>query len=447
MSAAGPDDAAAARPPSPSPPPHPPSPWSKAKAFLLAQHLPLGLALFSLLGYLWPAPGKAVSTTPVNTISIVGIFFISGLGLSTSEVRAALRAVPSYVFGFLSILGISPLLALLVVKADFGPVEFSRGLALFAAMPTTTTSGVVMTTEAGGNAALSVLLAVGTNLLGVVTSPFFVAAAMADEGAGGGKGADGAGAGAGAGAGGGAVTVRVDPLDLIWKLALSILLPLLLGKALQRFKRVVAFVKANKLRLKLLSSLLLILVPWMSISAAADLLSRASAGDIAALAATGTALHLLLLVFNWLCCMGLDRLGLRIRLAERKAVVVNASQKTLNTAVAVIALLPGGAGDKGLITVPCILAHFAQIIIDAFIVAYWKRFTEKEEAGVGEAGRGAAAPEAAAAPPAPAVEDWAAPVGSTAPRIEPPSTSEAWEADGVALRGADQLGGGGGDGR
>jgi sodium/bile acid cotransporter 7 len=357
---------------------HTPAPHSSAgrvckrvRSFLIAQHLPLGLAFFTLFGFLVPVPGKALAQTPLNTISIVGIFFIAGLNLQTSEVKAALRAVPSYVFGFLSILAISPCLAFPIAHFNLGPAEFARGMALFAAMPTTTTSGVVMTTEAGGNVALSVLLAVGTNLVGVATSPFFVAAAL--------ESSDGGGGGGGGG-GADAQRVEIDPIELLWKLALSILLPLLAGKALRRFKRVENFTKSNKLRLKLFSSFLLIAVPWMSISAASDLLAATNGGLVAALAALGIALHALLLVFNYFCCMLMNRgpSGLHIGLAERKAVVVNASQKTLNTAVAVIALLPSSVGDKGLITVPCIIAHFAQIIMDAFIVAYWKKFKDDD---------------------------------------------------------------------
>lgn len=47
------------------------------------------------------------------------------------------------------------------------------------------------------------------------------------------------------------------------------------------------------------------------------------------------------------------------------------SQKTLGTAVAVLEQLPPEIGEKGLILLPCIVAHFAQIVIDALLVSRW----------------------------------------------------------------------------
>jgi hypothetical protein len=84
-------------------------------------------------------------------------------------------------------------------------------------------------------------------------------------------------------------------------------------------------------------------------------------------------------------------------LAHPQAVVVNCSQKTLNTAVSVIAFLPAALGDRGLITVPCIIAHLAQIVMDGFLVARWKHVTDEAAAA---AGGGAAKAAAAAAPQA-----------------------------------------------
>jgi sodium/bile acid cotransporter 7 len=304
--------AAAASPPAPSsppalppssasaasPPPPPPS-FPRLRRFLVDQHLPLGLVVFSLLGLLIPAPGRALAATPLNSVSLIGIFFLSGLGLKTDELRAAFAAVPAYAFGFFSILAASPCLGFALAGPAFdflGPPEFKRGLALFAIMPTTVSSGLVMTAEAGGNTALAVLFSVGTNLAGIVTVPLFLAAVM-------GSAADGG----------------LDPGKLILNLGLVILLPLAAGKALREASaRARDFAAANKLRLKVLSSALLISVPWMSMSAASDDIGRAAPGNLVALAVLGVLLHALLLAFNWAGCALLNRAGLRIALREEK---------------------------------------------------------------------------------------------------------------------------------
>jgi hypothetical protein len=152
-----------------------------------------------------------------------------------------------------------------------------------------------------------------------------------------------------------------------------------------------------------LSSSLLISVPWMSMSAASDDIGRARPADIALLCLLGAALHAALLCLNFAGCAGVaaaaGAAGLPpMGLAERKAVVISASQKTLNTAISVIAFLPPALGDRGLITVPCIIAHFAQIIMDGFLVSYWRKFRDEGAAGAApKAAAGAAAGAAAQA--------------------------------------------------
>ena len=154
-----------------------------------------------------------------------------------------------------------------------------------------------------------------------------------------------------------------------------IIIPLVVGKLVREFSsRVREFVAKYKSELKVTSSLFLISVPWMSMSAAADDIGRARFSDILLLIILGTILHIVLLLFNFYACDLLAAIpGFSIGLKEKKAVVISASQKTLNTAVSVIAFLPASLGDKGLITVPSIIAHCVQIIIDGFLVSWWKK--------------------------------------------------------------------------
>jgi len=209
-------------------------------------------------------------------------------------------------------------------------------------MPTTISSGVLMTTEARGNTALALLFSVSTNILGevvwwsacevvhacqhllvphtqavwvrlacagVITAPFFIQRIFVM-------------AGIGAQSGG------IDPGDLLFKLSLTILLPLIAGKALRWFTRVERWVAAWKLQLKFLSSALLICVPWITMSQSAARLRQASAGAFFSLLALGAGMHVVYLAFNY-AATGV----LPIRLPERKTVVINASQKTVNTAM------------------------------------------------------------------------------------------------------------------
>jgi hypothetical protein len=43
---------------------------AKLRTFLWDQHLPVGLVVMSIFGFLIPAPGLLLSKTPLNTISL-----------------------------------------------------------------------------------------------------------------------------------------------------------------------------------------------------------------------------------------------------------------------------------------------------------------------------------------------------------------------------------------
>jgi solute carrier family 10 (sodium/bile acid cotransporter), member 7 len=331
-------------------PPPAPSPASPTKDWLIRNHLPLGLFVMVVLGFLWPDPGIAVGKTPISTLSIVGIFFISGLTLETKQIMALKKAHVPIIFGMISIMLVTPLLSFAISPLPLDPPEFAQGLALFCSMPTTISSGQVLTAEAKGNVALALLFSVSTNLLAVATVPLYARQIFAES----------------------ADSVSIDAWDLFVKLVLIIFLPLCVGKAFRYFDWVCNQVKHWKLQLKLLSSALLISVPWVMMSQASAKLRQISVGSFFLLVVLGVGLHVVLLIINYLGTALVPRKYMP--LAERKAVVINASQKTVNTAVSVLLALPAGmSGDAGLMVLPCIISHFAQTIMASFEASWWKR--------------------------------------------------------------------------
>ena len=87
------------------------------------------------------------------------------------------------------------------------------------------------------------------------------------------------------------------------------------------------------------------------------------------LVAAGLVVHAVFLLLN----TGVSH-ALGLELAQRKAVVLMASQKTLPVALTVLALIPDSAVPadvKGLIAIPCITSHLGQIFIDAVIATKW----------------------------------------------------------------------------
>lgn len=146
----------------------------------------------------------------VTTTNMAIIFFIFGLTTDTSELVMAVKAGKSLVFGLLSILFISPLLGFICMLIPFKPYEFALGLAVMACVPTSLSSGVTLVIGAYGNGALALLFTVSANILGIITSPLMVKLVL------------------------GSVTdAHVDTADLLVKLGVSILMPVLVGKGLR----------------------------------------------------------------------------------------------------------------------------------------------------------------------------------------------------------------------
>lgn len=320
--------------------------------YLIKYHLPIGFALAFLVGLAVPAPGKVLNDVGGSRVCIALIFVISGLRLKTAEMRNALGAPVTVLAGLISSLALTPAIAFALIQTPFSAPELARGLALFVCGPSTLSSGVVLTAEAGGSSAVALLLTVLTNTVAVAVTPFTVTLAFATQGS----------------SSGDTDVERLDPAPLMLALVLFVLLPLAAGKLLRGLARVRDVVLRYSLPLKLSTSLLMVLVPWMKVSASAAAFRGVHLPVVAALIGLGFGAHLSFIALNVLIS-----LALRFPTPHRKAIVLVCSQKTLGVAIAVVDALPASAGDKGLLLLPCLIAHLAQILVDAWVAARWGR--------------------------------------------------------------------------
>jgi sodium/bile acid cotransporter 7 len=125
--------------------------------------------------YLIPADaGVYLSNTPTNKICVGIIFFNSGIKLETSKMWKAIKSWKASLFGVVSILFVTPCISFLIQVIPLDDVSLKIGLIIFCCLPTTTTSGVVLTEEARGDTSLSLLFAVLCNMLGVFTVPLML---------------------------------------------------------------------------------------------------------------------------------------------------------------------------------------------------------------------------------------------------------------------------------
>lgn len=331
------------------------------QTWLLDNHLLVFLATAFLIGLGLPQPGIELSKPKiplgdlgdmraVQFINVVLIFLISGFRLKTDAVVKALKQPAGLMYSWLLILLVTPCLGFLTVRLPLQPKEFSYGLTLFCCVPTTLTSGAALIAGCkGANRAseLALLVTISTNLMGCLTTPCFLGIIL--------QGAD----------------VTIDIGNLLVKLALSLLLPTFIGKAVQgTIPNGPKISKDYKTPLTVFSNFNLVFIVWQSVSRSQSTITSQPAGRIVACIACGVCLHL---VF-WCINVGMFAAPGLPDMHGRRAVFLLASQKTLPVAMAIISGLPEESfGQAGLVALPCIFGHLSQLIIDSFLVDAWAK--------------------------------------------------------------------------
>ena len=101
---------------------------------------------------------------------IVLIFFFSGLILNARQIRSGVMDIKGIIAALIVIFWVAP-----IIGALFGAIPLDTGVIigifLVAVMPTTLSSGVVMTGAAGGNMAQALVITILANGLAVFTIP------------------------------------------------------------------------------------------------------------------------------------------------------------------------------------------------------------------------------------------------------------------------------------
>ncbi|GLI61193.1 hypothetical protein VaNZ11_003427 [Volvox africanus] len=383
--------------------------WDATRAFIVKNYLPIAFLVALGLALAWPVPGRFLANVSIlgnvricQVAAMVLVFLITGLQLNTSEVKRALalRNLPVLVYGFAAILIITPCLGFALRAAPLNPWEFATGLAIFTVAPTTLGVGVALTEACGGNRAMALLLTVGTNALAVFTMPPELRLLLPH------KAASAVGVAADNPA---ALNMNVQITDLLVKLAITVLVPFIIGKVVREvWPAAEKFAKNHRVPLSLTSTTALAFVVWQTLSAARDLLLDQRPGPVFAMIGLAIAMHLAYLLGNYLVVWFVLRAPLR----EAIAVVIMSSQKSAPVVVTTITFMTKDAAQQGLLSLPSIVGQLCQIFIGAALAKWLSTVVEQSE----QKEKAAAAAEAAAAGPG-AVDDaqGGSAIGKTAP--------------------------------
>jgi sodium/bile acid cotransporter 7 len=232
-----------------------------------------------------------------------------------------------------------------VVGMLFGAIPIDTGIVigifLVAVMPTTLSSGVVMTGAAGGNMAQALTITILANGLAVFTIPLTLSLLLNLVG--------------------GSTLIAIDRLAIMIKLGVYVLLPLCLGLVIKILTE--SFTDRFVPGLQILNQFLVLAIVWMAMSQA----------RVAIVSGGGPVGVILLFVFSFhaiLLATAAILIGcLKIGKGRRESVIFMGGQKTLPLSIILqVSLFP----QYGLALVVCVLHHMVHLLMDGYLVGRLK---------------------------------------------------------------------------
>ena len=267
---------------------------------------------------------------------VVCIFLFSGFSLSPEQLKDGLMDVKGTLLAFTVIFVAAPLAAIVLsrIPLDTGIVI---GLFLVAAMPSTLSSGVVMTAAAGGSAAHALVTTIAANSLAVFTIPYCLSLLLMTIGL--------------------STAVTIDKAAIMLKIGMLVILPLAAGMTARHFWP--TLLRRLEPKINLANQFLILFVVWIALSQTRDMLVGGGA-TVAIVVTLAVVYHGLLLLAAW----GLVRLAGRER-GRRESVLFMGGQKTLPLSIILqMSLFP----QYGVALIVCVLHHIVHLMMDGYLV-------------------------------------------------------------------------------
>lgn len=306
----------------------------KKQWFLIALILIFSLVIFDQSGTIARA-GVFLKQNHGAPFMIFAIFILSGMIIEIEQIKAGIKDIKATSSTLWVIVIVSPIAAgiFALIPMETGII---LGLFLVAVMPTTLSSGVVMTGQAGGNIAHALFITILSNCVAIVSIPFILPMLLNSLNL--------------------KTDLYIDQTAIFIKLLLLVLLPLLIGMILN--KKILTISPEQKKQFSITNQCIVLCIVYMSLSGAREMLiAKGSAFFIILPLVVG--FHLVLL----LASSGTSHLA-AIGRGRREAVIFMGSQKTLPLAVMLqITCFP----EYGTALLVCVLHHITHLMIDGFI--------------------------------------------------------------------------------
>ena len=272
-----------------------------------------------------------------SEIIIFFIFIVSGLLIDKDQIKAGIRDIKSTLLSLMIILIISPAAALLFSCL---PLEtgVAIGLFLVAVMPTTLSSGVVMTGTAGGNMAHALFLTITSNFIGIFSIPLIFSWLLLflDQ----------------------SKSLAIDQGAMIIKLTVLVLVPLIMGIYTKSF--VFKIIHPDKSKLQIVNQCMVIGMVFISLAGAKQILMGKGMAILYIIILV-TAFHLILLGSSLFLIK-----TFAIKKGSYESVIFMGSQKTLPLS---IMIQVSYFSEFGIALLVCVMHHIVHLMIDGYLSA------------------------------------------------------------------------------
>jgi len=284
--------------------------------------------------------GIALKDNHGTEVIIFLIFIISGLLIESDQVRAGIKDIQATVLALAIIIVFAPAAAVLLCLL---PLEtgVAIGLFLVAVMPSTLSSGVVMTGAAGGNMAHALFVTILSNFIGIFSIPVILSMLLIWQNQ--------------------DKVLIIDQGAIIIKLTFIVLVPLLIGIG----AKAVIFKSRNpgRFNLQVINQWLIVTVVFISLAGAKQVLLGKGSAIFYIIVLVGV-FHLMLLGISFFL---VKLFG--VQKGRRESIIFMGSQKTLALSVM---LQVSYFNEFGTALLVCVVHHIVHLMMDGYLSAKMK---------------------------------------------------------------------------
>ncbi len=297
-----------------------------------------GLFAAIILAYLFP---RGIELLPLKTITDIGIgfiFFFYGLKLSPGELKSGFFNFKAHLIIQTTTFIIFPLLAFAFLPLFKEGLTSNLWISLFflAALPSTVSSSIVMVSIARGNLPTAIFNASLSGIIGIIATPLWISFIMES-------------------------ITEFSFRDVVTKLFLQIILPLIIGLFLQKFFG--SWARTNRKHLSNFDKLIILLIVYNSFSNSflSNIFSEVVITDLIVLAGC-------VIIIFFIIYYGLDFICQLLRMKTEDIIAVKfcGTKKSLVHGSVMAAIIFGETGNLGLILLPVMIYHTLQLVLIAY---------------------------------------------------------------------------------